>query len=101
MARTLLALLLFCFVTLHAALPSAAAIEEPTTIVSLLPDDPADDGEDAAPLTPDAATKCHDSCNWLAAWHAPALREVHRSPLERRALSIRPGLLSQVVPPPK
>ncbi|SMH26421.1 hypothetical protein SAMN02982922_0238 [Mesorhizobium australicum] len=102
MARTLLALLLFCFVSLHAALPSAAAIDEPSTIVTVLPDDAIGTAEDeTAPMSPDAATKCHDSCSWLAAWHAPVLREAHRSPPERYARPILSGLVSQVVPPPR
>ena len=103
MARTVLALLLLCFVSLHAALPSAAAgKEEPVKLVSLLGYDAADSGaDDAAPISPDAAAKCHDSCSWLADWHVPAIREAHRSPAERHVRTMPPGLVSLVVPPPR
>lgn len=102
MTRTLLALLLVCFVSLHATLTSAAAVDEPVNVVSVLVDDTADGADgDAAPVSPHAGPKCHDSCSWLAAWHSPVIRETHSMPLDRRARTIPSGLISLVVPPPR
>lgn len=102
MAKTLLALLLFCFVSLHAALPAAAAVDETVKIVSLVSDDTADTGNDeVVPPVADAAAACHDGCSWLADWHSPVLREALRSPQNGRSRTIPPGLIALVAPPPK
>lgn len=102
MARTLLALLLFCFVSLHAALPAAAAVDETVNIVSLVADDSADTGDDeVVPPAADATAACHDGCNWLADWHSPDPRETLRSPQNGRSRTTPPGLIAQVAPPPK
>lgn len=102
MARTLLVLLLVCLVSLHTALSSAAADNGPVKIVSVLADNTADGTDtDAPPVSPHAGTTSHDSCNWLAEWHSPVIRETHHSPLERRARTIPFGLVSLVVPPPR
>ena len=102
MAKTLLAFLMFCLVSLQAAHPAAAAVEEPAMIVSLLSDSPQVSGEDEpVPVSPDAGTKCHDICNWLADWHAPELRELPRSPTEAGISTIPPGFIGSVVPPPR
>lgn len=102
MARMLLALLLFCFVSLHAALPAAAAVDETVKIVSLVADDSADNGnEEAVPPSADAAAACHDGCSWLAGWHSPVLREALSSPHHGHTRTIPPGLNALVAPPPR
>ncbi|MBL8583017.1 MAG: hypothetical protein JNL61_12445 [Rhizobiaceae bacterium] len=102
MARTLLALFLFCFVSLHAALPAAAATDEPDKTVSLLAGEMADSEDEGDPRgSSDSATKCHDGCSWLADWHLPVLREALRSPQNGRSRTIPPGLVALVAPPPK
>lgn len=100
MVRTLLALLLLCFVSLHAALPAAAAGEEPAQLVSVLGDEGADTGSDDAP-SPEATAKCHDSCSWLAEWHVPVVREAHPSSPNRLIHTLPPGVFPSVVPPPR
>ncbi len=102
MARTLLALLLLCFVSLHAALPMAAAGEEPVKLVSVLGNDGVDTGDDdGSSPSPEAVAKCHDSCSWLAEWHVPTIREIHLSSPDRLVRTIPPGIISLVVPPPR
>jgi len=102
MTRTLLALLLICFVSLHAAVAAAATVDEPVNVVSVLVDDTADGADgDGAPASPHTGTKCHDGCSWLAKWNSPDIRETHRSPMDRRARIFPSGLISLVVPPPR
>lgn len=102
MGRTLLALMMLCFVSLHAALPTATASEQSAKIVSLVAGEAADSSDDdAAPISSDAAAKCHYSCSWLAEWHVPAVGEVPQSLAERRTRTIPPGLISLVFPPPR
>ena len=102
MGRTLLALLMLCFISLHAALTTAAAGEgEPFKRGSVLTYVETDTGDDGAPASLVAAAKCHDGCSWLAAWHAPAFCETHASPLERSAGTVPPGIVALVVPPPR
>ncbi len=102
MGRTLLALLMLCFVSLHAALPTAAAGgEDSFKQGSVLTYVETDTGDDGAPASLGAAAKCHDGCSWLAAWHAPAFCETHASPLETPAGAGPPGIVALVVPPPR
>lgn len=102
MARTLLALLLFCFVSLHAAQPAAAAVDETVKTMSLALDDNADGNDaDAAPSAADSAAACHDGCTGLAGWHSPTLPGALRSPPNGRTRTIPPGLISPVIPPPR
>lgn len=102
MGRTLLALLMLCFVSLHAALPTATAGEQSVTIVSLVAGDAVEGDDDAAaPVSPDAAAKCHDGCSWLAEWHVPAVGGVPQPLPERRTRAIPPGLISLDSPPPR
>ena len=99
MIRPLLSLLVCCFVGLYTVLPSAAAGEDPVMFASVLVEDGADDV--AVQVSPDAATKCHDVCNWLAAWHVPVIHEARRSPAEDRIRALLPGFISSAVPPPR
>ena len=102
MGRTLLAFLMLCFVGLHVALPTATTSEQSVTIVSLVAGDAVGGSNDnAAPVSPDAAAKCHDGCNWLAEWHVPDVGGVPRSLPERLTRAIRPGLFSLDFPPPR
>lgn len=102
MIRPLLALLVCCFVGLYTVLPSAAAGEYPVTFASVFVEVGAGSSDVAdVQVSPDAATKCHDVCNWLAAWHVPVMREARRSPAEDRIRTLPPAFISSVTPPPR
>lgn len=102
MARTLLSLLLWCFVSLHTALPTVAAADEPVSTVSLLAGEVTDSDDDRdARGSSDTATACHDGCSWLAGWHSPVLHEARRSPQNGRTLTIPAGLISLIARPPR
>lgn len=99
-ARLLLALLLLCFVSLHAALPAMASAGEPDKTMSIMVSDAAQADDDAS-MSPDPAAKCHDSCNWLAKWHVPALHPATLSSPEKSARAVPSGLVFLISPPPR